>query len=42
MRILLVEDEPDLVAAIKQSLNHNNHVVDWALDGLDAWEYLAT
>jgi DNA-binding response OmpR family regulator len=41
MRILLVEDEPDLGAAIKQSLNHNNHVVDWALDGLDAWDYLA-
>ncbi|HEY9767209.1 MAG TPA: two-component system response regulator RppA [Coleofasciculaceae cyanobacterium] len=41
MRILLVEDEPDLGAAIKQSLNHHNHVVDWALDGLDAWEYLA-
>ncbi|WP_319422679.1 two-component system response regulator RppA [Pleurocapsa sp. FMAR1] len=41
MRILLVEDEPDLGAAIKQSLNYSNHVVDWALDGLDAWEYLA-
>jgi DNA-binding response OmpR family regulator len=40
MRILLVEDEPDLGAAIKQSLNHSNHVVDWALDGLDAWDYL--
>ena len=41
MRILLVEDEPDLGAAIKQSLNHSNHVVDWALDGFDAWDYLA-
>lgn len=41
MRILLVEDEPDLGAAIKQSLNQSNHVVDWALDGLDAWDYLA-
>ena len=39
MRILLVEDEPDLGAAIKQSLNHNHHVVDWAVDGLDAWDY---
>lgn len=39
MRILLVEDEPDLGAAIKQSLNHSNHVVDWALDGLDAWDF---
>lgn len=41
MRILLVEDEPDLGAAIKQSLNHSNHIVDWALDGLDAWDYLS-
>ena len=41
MRILLVEDEPDLGAAIKQTLNQGNHVVDWALNGLDAWDYLA-
>lgn len=41
MRILLVEDEPDLGAAIKQSLNQGNHLVDWALDGLDAWDYLS-
>ena len=41
MRILLVEDEPDLGAAIKQTLNQNNHIVDWVLDGLDAWDYLA-
>jgi DNA-binding response OmpR family regulator len=41
MRILLVEDEPDLGAAIKQSLNNSNYIVDWALDGLDAWNYLA-
>lgn len=40
MRILLVEDEPDLGAAIKQSLNHSNYIVDWALDGLEAWDYL--
>ena len=38
MRILLVEDEPDLGAAIKQSLARSNHVVDWAVDGLDAWD----
>ena len=41
MRILLVEDEPDLGAAIKQTLVQSNHVVDWALNGLDAWDYLA-
>ncbi|BAU64939.1 two component transcriptional regulator, winged helix family [Stanieria sp. NIES-3757] len=39
MRILLVEDEPDLGAAIKQSLNQSNHIVDWVLDGLEAWDY---
>jgi DNA-binding response OmpR family regulator len=40
MRILLVEDEPDLGAAIKQSLQQSNHLVDWALDGFAAWDYL--
>ena len=39
MRILLVEDEPDLGTAIKQSLDRSNHVVDWAVDGLDAWDH---
>jgi DNA-binding response OmpR family regulator len=41
MRILLVEDEPDLGSAIKQTLTQQNYVVDWALDGLEAWDYLA-
>lgn len=41
MRILLVEDEPDLGTAIKQTLTQYNYVVDWALDGLEAWDYLA-
>lgn len=40
MRLLLVEDEPDLGAAIKQVLNHEAYVVDWFLDGTQAWEYL--
>ena len=40
MRILLVEDEPDLGAAIKQVLNHEAYVVDWFLDGQEAWRYL--
>lgn len=39
MKILLVEDEPDLGAAIKQSLNQSNYLVDWVLDGLEAWDY---
>lgn len=42
MRILLVEDEPDLGAAIKGILNHEKYVVDWVLDGNEAWEYLET
>jgi DNA-binding response OmpR family regulator len=40
MRILLVEDEPDLGAAIKRTLNHEKYVVDWVLDGTEAWQYL--
>ena len=40
MRILLVEDEPDLGAAIKRVLNQEKYVVDWVLDGTEAWEYL--
>ena len=40
MRILLVEDEPDLGAAIKRTLNHEKYVVDWVLDGSEAWDYL--
>ena len=40
MRLLLVEDEPDLGAAIKQVLSHEAYVVDWFLDGTQAWEYL--
>jgi DNA-binding response OmpR family regulator len=41
MRILLVEDESDLGSAIKQTLTQQSYVVDWALDGLEAWDYLA-
>ena len=40
MRVLLVEDEPDLGAAIKRTLSEEKYVVDWALDGTEAWEYL--
>ncbi|WP_036488471.1 two-component system response regulator RppA [Myxosarcina sp. GI1] len=42
MRILLVEDEPDLGAALKDTLNQHNYVVDWVLDGHEAWNYLET
>ncbi len=40
MRILLVEDEPDLGAAIQRSLSRNRYVVDWVVDGTVAWDYL--
>jgi DNA-binding response OmpR family regulator len=40
MRILLVEDEPDLGTAIKWALKQEKYVVDWAQDGDDAWNYL--
>ncbi|NET90822.1 MAG: response regulator transcription factor [Kamptonema sp. SIO1D9] len=40
MRILLVEDEEDLGLAIKQVLLSEKYVVDWVVDGLDAWDYL--
>ncbi|WP_017301365.1 two-component system response regulator RppA [Nodosilinea nodulosa] len=40
MRLLLVEDEPDLGAALKQVLRHEAYVVDWFLDASQAWNYL--
>jgi DNA-binding response OmpR family regulator len=40
MRVLLVEDEPDLGQAIKRTLNLEKYVVDWVLDGNEAWDYL--
>ena len=40
MRILLVEDEPDLGKAIKRTLNQRNYIVDWVNNGGEAWYYL--
>ncbi len=40
MRILLVEDEPDLGAALKRSLKREKYVVDWVTDGTEAWQFL--
>lgn len=40
MRILLVEDELDLGAAIKRVLVSEKYVVDWVQDGTLAWSYL--
>jgi DNA-binding response OmpR family regulator len=40
MRVLLVEDEPDLGTAIQRVLNREKYVVDWVQDGTEAWGYL--
>ena len=40
MRILLVEDEADIGAAIKRVLTRETYVVDWVQDGAKAWNYL--
>lgn len=40
MRILLVEDEPDVGKALKEMLNQQNYTVDWVWDGEQAWDYL--
>ncbi|WP_242055746.1 MULTISPECIES: two-component system response regulator RppA [Nostocales] len=40
MRVLLVEDEPDLGAAIKRTLHQHKYLVDWVMDGTEAWAYL--
>ncbi|BBD61328.1 two component transcriptional regulator [Nostoc sp. HK-01] len=40
MRLILVEDETDLGAAIKQVLSYEAYVVDWFLDGTQAWQSL--
>ncbi|MCT7959800.1 response regulator transcription factor [Laspinema sp. D1] len=40
MKVLLVEDEPDLGAAIKRTLEREAYVVDWAKDGTEGYEYI--
>uniref|UniRef100_UPI00286E974C response regulator n=1 Tax=Chamaesiphon sp. VAR_69_metabat_338 TaxID=2964704 RepID=UPI00286E974C len=40
MKILLVEDEPDLGALVQKSLAHHQYIVDWVVDGQAGWEYL--
>jgi len=40
MRILLVEDEPDLGEAIKRILTQKAYIVDWVQDGMEAGDYL--
>lgn len=40
MRILLVEDELDLGAAIQQALNRETYAVEWVQNGSAAWNCL--
>lgn len=40
MRILLVEDELDLGAALERTLKREKYVVDWVTDGTQAWQFL--
>jgi len=40
VRILLVEDEPDLGAALKRALTQAAYVVDWVQEGWEATRYL--
>lgn len=40
MRILLVEDEPDLGMILQKTLSREKYLVDWVQDGTTAWNYL--
>jgi DNA-binding response OmpR family regulator len=40
MRIILLEDEPNLGAAIERTLKQQKYIVDWVTDGKEAWDYL--
>lgn len=40
MRLLLVEDEPDLGMALEKALRRENYIVDWVQEGTLAWNYL--
>jgi DNA-binding response OmpR family regulator len=40
MRVLLVENEPELGATIKRTLTQEAYIVDWAQDAHEAWGYL--
>ncbi len=40
MKILLVEDEPDLGKLLQKNLDRHHYVVDWVQDGITGWNYL--
>jgi len=41
MKLLIVEDEPNLLSVIRKGLSEKNHDVSAALDGTTAWEMLS-
>lgn len=42
MRILLVEDDDRIARPLAEDLRHQNHVVDMAKDGIQAWNWTET
>jgi two-component system, OmpR family, response regulator QseB len=38
MKILLVEDDARIAKPLVEDLRHQNHVVDWASDGIHGWD----
>lgn len=40
MRLLLAENDLVLGATIKQDLSHRAYIVDWTVNGIEAWIYL--
>jgi len=42
VRLLVVEDEPDMAHALAKGLRHQGYAVDIALDGIEGWELAET
>ncbi len=40
MKVLLLEDEPDIGAAIQRVLQREGYGVDWVQEGEMAWAYV--
>ncbi|MEJ7767819.1 MAG: response regulator [Chitinophagaceae bacterium] len=40
MRLLVVEDEPDVASFLKKTLEEENYEITVAMDGSMAWEYI--
>lgn len=40
MRLLVIEDDPMIGAGLRKALKADGYAIDWAKDGLEAWEAL--